>query len=393
MLLVREMAGPSAAKAGDRVTYRVTRFSGGRGTAAAAAGVHWLIKTSDGGALLSERDVGPVLDVTVPPSWSGLTIMVMPYMRSPSTAVAARPSVGARAPIAGGVRQVEYVREGSRYYATVDEQPRFYVGTDVRYHERRGLMNSPNPPGPRYRAEDYEAVHGDWAWYLLPTITAESRRYFTCLNSYDIAGFTFGHMQLGAHTPNDNFVLVLREMLALPLAASYFPDLTVDAGRVQRRTNGGAKPLESARSTRPLMEYFNPTEDRVDGVEVERAARIVDWCVADPALRDLTVDFAVRQQRRKLAFYATKLPLDGVVDKLCLVVIDILHQGRAGFASIKKALAAADPFDSLLGLGASSYAERIATLRAEIRGLEEDGRVGRKVYDRRAADFVVPRGA
>src|SRR6185436_16505525 len=193
----------------------------------------------------------------------------------------------------------------------VDGQPRFYVGTDVRYGARRGLMNSANPPGPRYQAAEYEPQHGDWAWYLLPTITAESNRYFTCLNTYDRAAFTFGHIQLAAHTPDDNFVSILREMLALPLAESYFPDLTVQSGRVHRRTAGGLRALESSSSTAGLMAYLNPKSDRVDDTETERAARIVDWCVRDPA----------------------------------------------------------------------------------IRGLEEQGRVGRKVYDRQAGDFVVPGGA
>ena len=163
-------------------------------------------------------------------------------------------------------------------------------------------------------------------------------------------------------------------MLALPLAESYFPDLTVQSGRVHRRTAGGPRALESETSTAGLMSYFNPNSDRVDDAEAERAARMVDWCVRDPALRDLNVDFAVRQQRRKLAHHATKVPLDGLVDKLCLVVLDILHQGRAGYASIRTALASGDPFDSLLGLGGSQYGERIATLRAGIRDLSSEVR-------------------
>jgi hypothetical protein len=393
VLLVRKVTGPANAKVGQKVTYRVTEFSQPQVSAAEAAAVHWLVKSSDGAALLSAPDVGPILELPVPPTWSGRTVTAMPYMRSPSAAIGVQTAVASAPPQAGGERTVECVREANRYYASVDGEPRFYVGSDVRYGERRGLMNTSNPPGPRYAAEDYEAEHGDWAWYLLPTITAESNRSFTCLNTYDRAAFTFGHIQLAAHTPNDNFVAILREMLALPLAASYFPDLTVQNGRVHRRTAAGVRALESDDSTADLMSYFNPKSDKVDDAEAERAARMVDWCVRDPALRDLNVDFAVRQQRRKLAHHATKVPLDGVVDKLCLVVLDILHQGRAGYTSIKTALASGDPFDSLLGLGGSQYGERIATLRAGIRGLEQRGKVGRKVYDRAAGDFAVPGGA
>ena len=393
MLLVRKVTGPANAKVGQTVTYRVTEFSRPQVSPAEAAAVHWLVKSTDGAALLSERDVGPVLELAVPPTWSGQSVIAMPFVRSPSAAIGVETAVAAAPPQVGGERTVEWFREGNRLYASVDGEPRFYLGSDVRYGERRGLMNSSNPPGPRYQPEDYEAQYGDWAWYLLPTITAESNRSFTCLNTYDRAAFTFGHIQLGAHTANDNFVLILREMLALPLAASYFPDLTVQNGRVHRRTAGGPRALESETSTAGLMSYFNPNSDRVDDAEAERAARMVDWCVRDPALRDLNVDFAVRQQRRKLAHHATKVPLDGLVDKLCLVVLDILHQGRAGYASIRTALASGDPFDSLLGLGGSQYGERVATLRAGIRGLEQRGKVGRKVYDRAKGDFVVPGGA
>lgn len=393
MLLVRKVSGPKSTKVGDQVTYKVTAFNKEDVSPAEASVVHWLVKSAEGAALLSERDVGPVLQLTVPATWSGRHAIVMPYMRSPSQNVSVTTAVKATAPPPGGEKSVDCVREGSRYYASVDGQPRFYVGKDVSYGSRRGLMNSANPPGPRYGAGDYEAVYGHWAWYLLPTITAESRRYFTCLNTYDRARFTFGHIQLAAHTPNENFVLLFREMLALPLASAYFPDLTMKDGRVHRRTAGGLKALESGSSTAGLQSYFNPNEDRVDDSEAERAARVIDWCATDEALRDLTVDFAVRQQRRKLAYYATKIPLDGIVDKLCLVVMDILHQGRAKFSSIKERLASHDPFESLLGLGASTYKERIATLRAEIRTLEELGKVGTKVYDKGANDFVVPDGA
>jgi hypothetical protein len=109
-----------------------------------------------------------------------------------------------------------------------------------------------------------------------------------------------------------------------------------------------------------------------------------------PGTRELQVAFAVREQRRKLAAHATRLPLDGVVDKLCLVVLDILHQGRAKYTKIAAALAADDPFDALLSVGASQYGDRNATLRAGIKELEVREKVGRKVYGREAGDFLVP---
>jgi hypothetical protein len=140
------------------------------------------------------------------------------------------------------------------------------------------------------------------------------------------------------------------------------------------------------------MNYLNATPDNVDDREAERAARMVDWTVRHPSMRDPQVAFAVREQQRKLRLHAARLPLDGVVDKLCIVVLDILHQGRGKYPTMAKALGAADPFDALLGIGASSYAERVATLRAGLRDVEARGKVGQKVYDVASGGFVVPAG-
>lgn len=389
---VRQVTGPANAAVGDAVTYTASAFDPPVITDAEAAGIHWLVKSSDGSALLHRRDVGRALSLVVPEAWSGHTVAVMPYFNSPSTMVSVTTTIAASAPAAGGPKSVRIVRDGKRIYASVDGEPRFYLGSDVAYLGRRGLMNTANPPGPRYQPADWQAAHGDWAWYLLPTITAESRGAFTCLNTYDRAAFTFGHLQYAAHTPDDNFVVLLRQLLALPLAASYFPDLAVVAGRVVRKQDGVSKPLESAASTAALMAYLNATATKVDDAEAERAARFVDWCLRDPAARAAMVDYGVRQQRHRLAETARNVPLDGVVDKLCLVVLDVRHQGRGGYASLRAALAAADPLDALLSIGAAKYPERVSTVRTVLRDLEAAGRVGGKVYGRAAGDFVEPDG-
>lgn len=393
MLLVRRVSGPAAAEVGEAIVYRVTGWSRDEADPQQAAQVSWLVKTPSGAELLHRRRVGPVLELEVPSTWSGRRAVVMPYMRSPTARVSAETEIAERPPVADGPKEVRVEREGRRLYASIDGEPRFYVGSDVRYGTRRGLMNSINPPGEVYLPSDWEGEHGHWAWLLYPTIHAESRGFFTCLNTYDRARFTFGHLQLAAHTPNDNFVAILRRMLELPLAAAYFPDLALAHGRVHQVTPGGLMLLEDDRSTGKLQHYLNPGEHEVDEVETERAARIVDWCVRDPALRRLNVAFTVEQQRRKLAYYSTRLPLDGVVDKLVLVVLDALHQGRASFRSLRRALEADDPLEALLTLGASTYRERIATLRAALRELETAGKIGRRVYSQQRADFVLPRGA
>jgi hypothetical protein len=402
MLLVRQVTGPAHAEVGEEITYQVEGWNLPDPDPADTAGVHWLVKTDDGAVLLHQRSQGPELRLEVPGTWAGKAAVVMPYLRSPTTRIAVTTAVAAQAPSVDEPKEVTVERAGGRLYARINDEPRFYVGSDVRYGSRRGLANHYNPQGPLYHPADWEPEHGHWAWYLYPTIRCESRGFFTCLNSYDRARFTFGHMQLAAHTPDDNLVALLREMLALPAAQAYFPDLTVVDGRVHRRLDtddggdggdGGTEALESGHSTAALQDYLNPDEEAVDDAETDRAARFVDWCVRDPALRALQVRFTIAQQREKLRYYATRLPLDGLVDRLVLVVLDVLHQGRGGFRSLGRALGEDDPFDALLNVGSGSFRERVATLRWGIRELEEAGHVGRRVYSRDAEDFVLPEGA
>jgi hypothetical protein len=399
MALVKTVKGPLTAKVGDQLSYQVTEFIPANPSKADIAAVSWLVKSEGGAALANMSECGPEFTVTVPRTWAGQKVLVMPFMRAPSAAVGVTTEVaGDTAPLVTAVPTGEVTvrieKDGKRQYASVNDEPRFFLGNDVPYLSLRGLMNSANPPGPRYAAEDFEAAHADWAWYLQPTITCESNRSFTCLNTYDRAAVTFGHGQFAAHTADDNFVVLFRQALALAPAAAYFPDLTVKGGRIQLITESGAlQPLENAKDTKGLMNYFNSSPDSVDRDESERCARLVHWCSSDPAFRHLQVSFFVNQQRNKLNVHARKLPLEGLTDKLCITVLDILHQGRGTYVQITAALGKADPFDALLALGAANYKERVATLRQEIQKLEVRGIVGKKVFSKAAKDFVVPAGA
>ena len=395
---MKTVRGPRTAVVGDKLLYQVTEFIPVSPSKADIAAVSWLVKSEGGSALASLANCGPEFTITVPNTWAGQNVLVMPFMRAPSAAVSvttavADEEVASPTMPSGGPVAVRIERDNKRFYASVSGEPRFFLGVDVTYGERRGLMNSSNPPGPRYAAEDFVDTHGDWAWYLLPTITCESNRSFTCLNTYDSAAITLGHGQFAAHTPDDNFVAIFRAALGHDAAAAYFPELTVKGGRIHQDTGSALKPLESKTSTRPLMNYFNSSPASVDGEEADRSARLVHWVASHAEMRDLLVTYFAAQQRRKLAVHATKLPLDGLTDKLCLVVLDVLHQGRAKYDAIRAALGKADPFDALLALGASTYKERVATLRAEIQKLEARGIVGKKVYSKAGKDFVVPAGA
>jgi len=89
--------------------------------------------------------------------------------------------------------------------------------------------------------------------------------------------------------------------------------------------------------------------------------------------------------------YATSYNLDGFPAKVCQVVCDIRHQGRATSQQIISALNTNGnhelAFNKLLQLGQPLYASRISTIRSVIIKLVSDGKFGKK-YSMSKRDFV-----
>jgi len=182
--------------------------------------------------------------------------------------------------------------------------------------------------------------------------------------------------------------LLLRRLLQLPSARNYFPELHVENGRILRRTENGTEDLETHTSTEALRCYFNPSSKKVDTTEVVNSAKMIDWCLSDPAHRRAQVEQAVEQMKKKMVDYCARYGLDGVADKICLVVADVRHQGRAKSNAIIDALHSGNAFENLLRLGGTAYKERISALRAEIGVMEQEGRIGTHVYRIAVQDFV-----
>ena len=136
------------------------------------------------------------------------------------------------------------------------------------------------------------------------------------------------------------------------------------------------------------MCYLNPNRDVVDEGEVINAAKFIHWALHDPAHRDLQVALAISQQQRKMAQYGRLYHLHGVADTVCLVVMDIRHQGRAKSRHIIEALQSQDALGNLLQLGEDKFRERIRTLRSAITAGEADGTLGVRRYDAPSNDFV-----
>lgn len=282
---------------------------------------------------------------------------------------------------------VEFTLEqGNKYFGKINGT-RFFIGNRVPFDGGKGLMNIKGTAAQRYNREDFRATHGFWADFIHPTAMAEGALYHT-LNTYDRARFTFTFLQYAAHVPNGDFVVYFRSLLKLPLAAEYFPDLTLVNNRISRVTDTGAFPLESDTSTEGLMKFLNPSRSQVEDNEVIQAAKFVHWSQNDPLHRQAQIDTGIAHFKEKMVGYANRFDLDGVLDSICLVIADIRHQGRAKNPVIAHALNSTKPLEKLLAIGEQRFPERIATLRREIKKLTDEGTLGSHVYSLEQRDFI-----
>jgi hypothetical protein len=272
-------------------------------------------------------------------------------------------------------------------------QPKFLVGKETVYqHTKHGLYNLSIPNGLAYKPDDYSGEYGFWAYFIAPTAKAESNNSFVCLNTYDRARFTFSFMQYAAHVPNGDFVKFFRQLLALPNAADYFPKLVLQNNRIfYRQSTGALTQLESDQSTENLMDYLNPSLNAIENQELICAARMVHWATNDPQHRRIQVKIAIDHFKENMKRYAQSYNLDGYPDKICQIICDIRHQGRASSQQIINALNSGGNFETaynrLLQLGQPLYASRINTVRAVIKNLTDAGIFGKK-YKFSTNEFV-----
>jgi hypothetical protein len=284
--------------------------------------------------------------------------------------------------------------DGKRHFATPASGAEFYLGRETRFGIRVGLGRGVAEYwGRRFRAADYPAI-GHWGDLLELTGHCESANTLNCINTYDRAAFTFGFYQLGAHTPDDNLILLLRRAAALPEAASYLPGTFLQGGRLRwRDPTDDIVDLEATgrvggeTQNVALMRHLNPDPDAVGEAERLHAARLIHWSEASAEFRQAQVDAALGILTKKMRVYESRYGLDGRSDTICAIVADIHHQGRAKASAVRKALAAADAREALITVNPKETA-RIANLRAKLAELEAAGRLGRLRYDAASNGFA-----
>jgi len=283
--------------------------------------------------------------------------------------------------------------EEGKYFAKVDSGPKFFVGKKMHFMGTTGLANGvASANAPIYDPAAHRGTHGFWADFIFPTVKCESRGIFHCVNTYDRARFTFTFLQYGAHVPDGDFVKFFRRLLSLGAGAEYFPDLVVKDGAICRATETGTVRLESPETTEPLMQYLNPGLKEVEEIEAINAAKFIHWCDNDPQHPALQVAVGVEHLREAMKGYAQRYSLDGRSDKVCLVVADIRHQGRAKSSQILSALNTngddEKAFKNLLEIGKELFAVRVATLKSEANKLVAAGILGQRKYSVQQGDFV-----
>lgn len=252
----------------------------------------------------------------------------------------------------------------------------------------KGLVNTRGVAADRYdRALFNTGADGLWADFIFPTSVAEGGLFHT-LNSYDRARFTFGFLQYAAHVPNGDFVRYFRDLLKLPAATDYFPDLIVQNDRIFRIKDNGLVQVEDDSSTAGLMDFLNPSSTEVEDTEVIQSAKFIHWVKNDPVHRQLQADFGKRFFREAMARHDKIYNLNGAPINVCLVVADIRHQGRGGSSEIRLALQNADPVGALLKIGASRFPERVKTIKRELDRLMQKPEFVSKTYSRTAKGFV-----
>lgn len=291
----------------------------------------------------------------------------------------------------------DVVRDGRQFSARADGSAPVPIAARVRYRNRStgvdrfGLSNDAGNFGSAeakallYKAADYDDVFPYWADFIEPTAICEGQSFIS-LNTYDRARFTFGFGQFAAHVADGDFIRWFRDMLQRPEVVDYFPNLEVRGGRIVKLEGVRAIPLEDASSTQPLQLYLNPTLDEVEDAEVVAAAKLIHWTNAHAGARLLQVQHMIATARRLVKEADRRLGLDGRGGDICCVVMDVRHQGRAGFDDLQAALARPRPFEALLEVGAAGEPGRVANLKAALRTRRAG--LAAKRWSRAAGDFV-----
>lgn len=195
-----------------------------------------------------------------------------------------------------------------------------------------------------------------------------------------------------SNVANGDFVQFFKKLLTLNNAQDYFPRLRLIDNRIFYISDIGTKTqLEFENTTKPLMEYLNPSLNEVEYQELICSARLIHWATNDAEHRRIQVINSINLYKDNMIKYHKRLALDGFPAKVCFMVCDILHQGRGKYDRIANALDTNGNFEkaylNLCSIGEINYSERINALKKIIRTMETGG-IFNKSYNANTNSFV-----
>ncbi len=287
----------------------------------------------------------------------------------------------------------------NKWFATnLDDKKEFYVGTEIKQAAKGNFgiyQKTSEYYGVQYKADDFYDKIDHWAVLLEATGYCESNNYFNLVNTYDRAKFTFGFYQLAAHTPNDNLILLFKELSFLNEFKKYFPELTLIDGKLHRfdKADNSYSNLEKVftddrgrKNLQFFMNYLNPIRKKIDEQEILHSARLIHWANNSDAMREKQVMVANEILQSKMKIYDRWYDLDGQSDTVCSIIADIHHQGRGKKTSVKDALHSANPEHNLININ-PNYKSRSKNLKFIIDKLTFEGKLGSKTYSSALNEF------
>jgi hypothetical protein len=224
-----------------------------------------------------------------------------------------------------------------------------------------------------------------WKYFLLPISESEGG-LFRGLNTYDQVGFSFGFLQLAANGDGRDsaFAQYLRRTLSTPKGRQVFPNLRVTTqppGQFLEVTTdrmyktAELLPRKGEGRPRPLRQYLNPDSLVIDEREVVNAARFVYLVDSDTTFRNLQVALGIQWAKQILTRIHQKstqpdcaaLNLNGQPIRVCMVLVDLIHHGRAELTDIHSILrqniqTETQLIDSLLTLNKTALPSRRDTV-------------------------------
>ncbi len=131
----------------------------------------------------------------------------------------------------------------------------------------------------------------------------------------------------------------------------------------------------------------------IDKQELLHAARLIHWTDNSKACRDLQVKMAFEITTKKVEKrYISQYHLEGLDDITLGIICDIHHNGRARFSDVRSILESSGTpeirIKKLLKIHDEVHAPRNKNLATRIKKLQEEGKIGHKIYDPTINGFI-----